>query len=83
MRDVTSHPAEPTLREQAIHLARRLDRIAAGATTLRALIFEIRHDVPPGPMAPLLDNLDRDIVLASHELEELRDRAARELASLR
>ena len=83
MPDVTSHPAEPTLREQAVHLVGRLDWIAAAATTLRALIFEIRHDIPPGPMAPLLDNLDHDIVLASHELEELRARAARELASVR
>ena len=79
----TYHPVEPTLREQAIDLTERLDRIAAAATTLRALIFEIRHDVPPEPIVPLLETMDRELVLASQELERVRDRAARELASLR
>jgi hypothetical protein len=82
MPTVNPHASDPTLREQTIQLAERLDRIAAAATTLRALIFEIRHDVPPEPMVPLLAALDRDLVLASHELEQVSERAARELASL-
>jgi hypothetical protein len=80
---VTPHRSEPTLREQAIQLTKRLDRVTAAASTLRTLIFEIRHDVPPEPIIPLLETLDRDIVLASHELEQVRERAARELASMR
>jgi len=83
MSEIRSHTGDPTLREQTVHLAERLDRIAAAATTLRALIFEIRHDIPPEPMIPLLATLDRDLVLASHELERVSERAARELASLR
>ena len=82
MPPVTSHPGDPTLREQTVHLLKRLDRITAAATTLHAVVFSIRHDVPPEPMVPLLDTLDRDLVLASHELEQVRERAARELASL-
>jgi hypothetical protein len=57
------------LREQTLHLAERLDAITAAAMTRRALLFEIRHDVPPEPMVPLLDALDRDLVLAPHGLE--------------
>lgn len=68
---------------QAVHLAERLDRITAAGVTLRTLIFEIRHDVPPEPMVPLLEALDRDLVLAANELERVRERSARELASLR
>ena len=83
MTPATSRNGDPTLREQTIHLLKRLDRVTAAATTLHALVFGIRHDIPPGPMVPLLDTLDRDLVLASHELERLRERAARELTSLR
>jgi hypothetical protein len=83
MPDPTSHTPEPTLREETVDLTERLDRIAAATSTLRALIFEIRHGVPPEPMVPLLEALDRDLVLAAHELEEVRGRVARELASLR
>jgi hypothetical protein len=83
MSNASPRSGNPTLREQTVHLVERLDRISAAAVTLRALVFEIRHDVPPEPMVPLLDALDRDILLASHELEQVRERAARELASLR
>lgn len=82
MPDVTPREADPTLREQTIHLVKRLDRIGAAADTPRTLVFEIRHDVPSGPTVALLETLDRDLVLALHELQ-VRERAARELASLR
>lgn len=72
-----------TLRDQVVHLTERLDRITAGAKVLGALAVEIRHDIPPGPLVGLLDVLDRDIVLSSQEIEQVRERAARELASMR
>ena len=83
MSGVTPSPEDRTLREQAVHLTERLDRITAGAKVLRALVDEMRHDIPPEPMVALLDALDRDIVLASQEIEQVRQRAARELASMR
>jgi hypothetical protein len=43
----------------------------------------MRHDVPPEPMVAHLDALDHDIELASQEIERVRERAARELASMR
>lgn len=83
MAAVTPSPARRTLREQAVHLTERLDRIAARAKVLRALVDEFHHDIPPEPMVALLDALDRDIVLVSREIEHVRERAARELASTR
>ena len=83
MTAVTPSPAGRTLREQAVHLTERLDRITAGAKVLRALVDEIHHDIPPEPMVALLDALDRDIVLVSQEIEQVRERAARERASMR
>lgn len=70
-----------TLREQADELAVRLDRIAAAAVLLRRLTTDIRHDVPPASMVPLLDDLRRDFMLATRELEGVRERSARVLAS--
>jgi hypothetical protein len=83
MTGVTTSPDDRTLREQAVHLIERLNRITAGAKVLRALVDEIRHDIPPEPMLAMLDALDRDIVLVSQEIERVRERAARELASMR
>ena len=83
MSGVTPTPEGRTLREQVVHLTERLDRITAGAKVLRALGSEIRHDIPSEPILALLDALDRDIVLASQELERVRERASRELASMR
>ena len=83
MTGVTPSPEGRTLREQTVHLTERLGRITAGAKVLRALVDEMRHDIPLAPMVALLDALDRDIVLASQEIEQVRQRAARELASMR
>jgi predicted hydrolase (HD superfamily) len=78
----TLHP-ETTLRETVDELGERLARIGASAAVLRSLAPDIRHDVPPRALVALLHDLDRDLVLASHELEALRERAALELSSIR
>ena len=83
MTGVAPDPEGHTLREQTVHLTERLDHITAATKVLRALAVEMRHDIPPEPMVALLDALDRDIVLASQEIEQVRQRAARELASMR
>lgn len=83
MSTLTPSPEGRTLREQTVHLTERLDRITAAGKVLRALVDEIRHDIPPEPLVALLDALDRDIVLASQEIERVRERVARELASMR
>jgi hypothetical protein len=74
---------QPTLREQAEDLVERLDRVHAGAVALRALAPELRHDAPPAAIVPLLDALARDLTLAASELDAVRERAARDVASLR
>lgn len=50
MPSTTEHAG--TLSEQTEHLAERLDRITAAATTLRVLISAFRHDVPRGRSCP-------------------------------
>jgi hypothetical protein len=78
----TSH-TEPTLRENVDELGERLARIGASATILRNLAADIRHGVPPSALVKLTEDLDRDLMLASHELQAVHARAVLELSSLR
>jgi hypothetical protein len=80
---MSTPPTTPTLRESVDDLGDRLMRIGAAASTLRHLSAQIRHGVPPSPLLTLLEVLERDITLASHQLDVVYERAAHELASLR
>lgn len=73
----------PTLRESVEQLGNRLARIGAAATTLRNLAPEIRHGVPPSALLELTERLERDLALASSQLEIVHERTALELSSLR
>ena len=44
---------------------------------------DIRHGVPPADLMPLLDQIERELTLANHDLENARTRAKLELDSLR
>jgi hypothetical protein len=75
-------PSAPTVRETVDDLERRLARICAAASSLKSLSPDIRHGVPPADLMPLLEQLERELMLASHQLEIVRDRAKLELDSL-
>jgi hypothetical protein len=72
----------PSLRESVDELVARLARIGAAATTLRALAPEIRHDIPPVAIVRLAEDLERDLTLASSQLDLVHERAVLELDSL-
>ena len=72
-----------SLRDSVDELGARLARIGAAATTLRSLAMEIRHDIPPVALVMLAEDLERDLTLASNQLDIVHERAVRELDSLR
>jgi hypothetical protein len=74
---------DPTLRENVDELGERLARIGASAAIMRNLACDIRQGVPPTALVKLTADLDRDLTLASHELDAVHTRALVELASLR
>ena len=76
-------PPSPSLRESLDELSGRLERIGAAASRLRDLAPQIRHGIPPPALVVLAEDLERDLLLASAELETVRDRAVLELSSLR
>jgi hypothetical protein len=80
---MTSEPPSPTLRESVDELSRRLERIGAAASMLRSLAPQIRYGIPPNELLRLTEALERDLVLASAQLELVHERAALELSSLR
>jgi hypothetical protein len=80
---MTTQPAIATVRDTVEELSRRLARIGAAASSLGSLSGDIRHGVPPADLLPLLEQVERDLALASHQLEITHDRAKRELDSLR
>ena len=71
-----------TVRETVDDLARRLARICAAASSLNSLSPDIRHGVAPADLMPFLDQLERELTMASHQLTIVRDRAKLELDSL-
>lgn len=80
---MTTSPTEPTLRENVDELGERLARIGAAAATLRNLAADIRSGVPPAALVKLTEDLNRDLMLASHELDAVHAHAVQELSSLR
>ncbi len=74
--------SESTVRETVDGLGIRLARICAAASSLNSLSGDIRRGVPPADLMPLLDQLDRELMLASNQLTIARNRAKLELESL-
>ena len=79
---MSHHHATPTLRESVDELGERLARIGAAASTLRNLAPQIRHGIPPSTLLTLTETLERDLALASHQVEVVHDRARLELSSV-
>jgi hypothetical protein len=79
---MTDHHATPTLRESVDELGARLARIGAATSTLRNLAPQIRHGIPPSTLLTTTEALERDLALASHQVEVVHDRARLELSSL-
>jgi hypothetical protein len=75
-------PSAPTVRETVDDLARRLARVCAAATSLNSLSADIRQGVPPADLMAFLEQLERELMLATHQLAIVRDRAKLELESL-
>lgn len=73
----------PNLRESVDDLTARLARVTAAATSLRNLAPQIRHGVPPTALVRVTETLERDLALASSQLELVHERAVLELASLK
>jgi hypothetical protein len=71
----------PTLREHVDEFGRRLDRIGAAARSLRETTAGI-HDGHAGGLLDALEVIDRDLMLALHDLEELREHTSREIRSV-
>jgi hypothetical protein len=72
----------PSLRESVDELTARLARIGAAATTLRSLAPQIRHGIPPVALVRLTEDLERDLTLATGQLDLVHERAVLELESL-
>jgi hypothetical protein len=70
----------PTVRETVDDLARRLGRICAAASSLNSLSADVRPGVPPADLVSFLEQLERELMLASNQLAIVRDRAKLELA---
>ena len=66
---MTTEPASETLRETVDALCVRLRRITAATTSLDHMAADIRRDLPPGDLAPLLSQLKRDLAMATHDVE--------------
>ena len=76
-------PSSPTLRESVDELTQRVARIGAAASMLRRLSLQIRHGIPPEALVKVTESLERDLLLASAQLELVHERAVLELSSLR
>jgi hypothetical protein len=72
-----------TVRETVDDLGRRLERVCAAASSLRSMSADIRYGVPPADLLSLLDQIDRELLLATHQVAVARERAKLELDSLR
>ena len=70
-----SEPRIPTVRESADDLGVRLARIGAAATTLRGVTADLRDGSSRQALFSLLDDVERDIVLASRQLLIVRQAA--------
>jgi len=75
-------PSNHTVRETVDDLGRRLGRICAAASSLNSLSADLRRGVPPTDLMPFLEQLERELILASDQLAIVRERAKLELDSL-
>ncbi len=73
-----SAPRPPGLRDEVDALRERLSRAEAAAGTLRWLATDARRGRSGNALAPALDALERDLRLAIHDTEALRERLAEE-----
>jgi hypothetical protein len=69
----------PTVRETVDALGRRLARITAAATSLDHVAADIRGDLPPSDLLPLIAQLRRDLALAAQEVDVVQSRARQAL----
>jgi hypothetical protein len=76
---MSTEPTTQTLRETVDALGRRLARITAAATSLDHVAADFRRDTPPADLPPLLDQLRRDLALASKHVETTSSHARRVL----
>jgi hypothetical protein len=74
--------SEMRLPEQVEAFAGRLERIGVVAPELRALAAEVSHGRIPSGLIARLEEVDRDLLLAGHELDLVLERAMLERASL-
>jgi hypothetical protein len=75
-------PATATVRELVDELGRRLARIGAAASSLHSMSADLRRGVPPTDVMVLLRQIERELALASQQLELVEDRAARQIDAL-
>ena len=73
-----SAPRPLSLRDDVDELGERLSRVEAVAGTLRWLATDARPGVQHDALAPALNALERDLRLAIHDTEALRERLAEE-----
>lgn len=70
------------LHEQIDELGSRLAAVGSMAATVHRLAADTRGGQVPDGLVDVLDDLERDLTLASHEIDVVRDHAALERASL-
>jgi hypothetical protein len=66
---MTTEPRTATVRETLDELGRRLARIGAAASSLRNMSGDVRQGIPPADLLPLLKQIERDLMLATHQLK--------------
>ena len=74
--------SDDALRGHIERLEWRVARIDAAAVTLREIASRLGDGGSPQAVVDALETLDRDLLLAAHDLDEAQRAAMRELASL-
>ena len=62
-----------TRREAVDALLMRLSRLHASAVTLQSTAGDIRGDGAPASLLNVLDGIERDLLLATREVQRVRD----------
>ena len=73
---------ETMLRDHLEQLLSRLDRVGAATTMLRELSRRLDEGHAPLALVDVLETLDRDLLLAAHDLDDTQRQAMRETESL-
>ena len=74
--------SDTTLRDQLEQLQSRLARVGAAATTLREVAYRLDHGRAAQGLVDVLETLDRDLLLAAHDLDVAQRLAMREREAL-